>query len=278
MNNPPLTPADFTEEEKRMPALVNNDLDNFFSGTFTESLRYYQVAYRNSGDAQNARDDPGVVTSGLFGNFVPPNYEAFQTTKKMDFGGIQNYHEPEFLAFGSYTLFVEVLVERWLSADIRDSISPIDLPTDSNLTTEPYYWDFVVIIKPTITWKDVFYVDVDVDGTGLMSLENPGPGGVPGNLSVDADTNEISESTGGDAFAALLIDNVTGEVNWDGSAYTMGDPSSRLPAETAPDPDCGIDDYNPITGMCEDVFGPTGPPTCPQGWVWNATTKMCERE
>ena len=83
MNNPPMTPDDFTAEQRTRPALVNDDARNFFNGVFTVAFMFYRVAYRNSGDATAPDSSDGVVIAEPLDelSFVAPTYETFETVQ-----------------------------------------------------------------------------------------------------------------------------------------------------------------------------------------------------
>ena len=80
MNNPPMTPDDFTAEQRTRPALVNDDARNFFNGVFTVAFMFYRVAYRNSDDATAPDSSDGVVIPDPLdsNSFVAPTYETFE--------------------------------------------------------------------------------------------------------------------------------------------------------------------------------------------------------
>ena len=148
MNNPPMTPDDFTPAQRERPALVNDDARNFFNGVFTVGFMFYRVAYRNSDDA-TAPDstDGGVVIPDPLdqSSFVAPTYETFEIAQSQAIEVLQNFREPDLnVRLGVYTSFGEELVEALLTSDFRDGLDAIALPIDALMTAEPYYWDFLV--------------------------------------------------------------------------------------------------------------------------------------
>ena len=289
MNTPPLTPDDFTAEQRTRPALVNDDARNFFNGVFTEAFIFYRVAYRNSGDATAPDSSEGVVIADPLdeSSFVAPVYETFEIAQSKAIECLQNFREPDLndTRLGVYTLFDENLIEALLTWDFRDGLDAIALSTDANLTADPYYFDFLVrqpASGATPQWADVFIgLEYDTDGMGLIKVEKYQTITPPGNLLESE--NVIDAGRGGDAFEKLLLEADENQLNFDGSEYaggTSADTGKRSSTvETPPAPICPVDlTYNADTGQCEDEFAfETSEPTCPDGWVWDSTQRACVR-
>ena len=132
-------------------------------------------------------------------------------------------------------------------------------------------------------WKDVFIgIDYDVDGTGLIKIE-PYPQTVPPGNLLESE-NVIDADRGGDAFEKILLESNENKINFDGTEYaggTSADQGKRLDTtETPPAPICPVGlSYNADNGLCEDEDAfETSTPTCPEGWIWNATTRACVRQ
>ena len=263
MKNPPMTPADFTDEVRQQPKLVENPTD-FFNGVFTEPYRFIRIAYRHSEDAVNSEGTSGVVVSDGTGNtFTPPTYETFQAVQIVPFEAIQNFREPELLSdLGWYTLFTEAINEALLAWDVRGDDTEQSI--DTQLTSNPYYWDFVVQRKDPglVRWDDMTFVDIDTDGTGLMKIENPiitNPNYPAGNLEfARRDTTLIAGSTGGNAIFKILAGAITTELNFDGTIYQGGQTD-----------DTGRRDHVVITNSNDMYVAPlnpdgTAPPTTPE--------------
>ena len=285
MNNPPMLPSDFTAAQRERPALVNDEMRNFFNGVFTVAFMFYRVAYRNSDDARNSDGSEGIVIAEPLDPtaFVEPTYETFEAAQSQAIEVLQNFREPDLnVRLGVYTSFGEELVEALLTSDFRDGLDAIELDTDANLTADPYYWDFVVRQPATGSpqWKDVFIsIDYDEDGTGLIKIE-PYRGAVPDGNLLEND-NVISEERGGDAFEKILLEGNENKINFDGTIYaggTSADEGKRLTTvETPPGPICPIGlTYNPDSGLCADADDfETSEPTCPEGYRWDVTSRAC---
>ena len=282
-----MLPSDFTPAQRERPALVNDDRQ-FFNGVFTVAFIFYRIAYRNSDDALNSDGSEGIVIAEPLDPtaFVAPTYETFETAQSQAIEVLQNFREPDLESrLGVYTLFDEELVEALLTSDFRDALDAISLDTDANLTAPVYYWDFVVR-QPSggsPQWKDVFIaIDYDVDGTGLIKIE-PYRGAVPGGNLLEND-NVISEERAGDAFEKILLEGNENKINFDGTEYAGGTSADegkrKTTVETPPGPICPMGlFYNGDTGLCEDDFAfETSTPTCPEGWVWDVTSRACVRE
>ena len=284
-NNPPMTPDDFTAAQRERPALVNDEMRNFFNGVFTVAFTFYRVAYRNSNDAQNSDGSEGIVIGEPLDPtaFVAPTYETFETAQSQAIEVLQNFREPDLESrLGVYTLFDEELVEALLTSDFRDGLEAINLDTDANLTADPYYWDFVVRQPATGSpqWKDVFIsIDYDVDGTGLIKIE-PYRGAVPDGNLLEND-NVISAGRGGDAFEKILLEGNENKRNFDGSIYAGGTSADegkrKTTVETPPGPICPLGlTYDPDSGLCADADDfETSEPTCPEGYRWDVTSRAC---
>lgn len=213
MRNPPMTPADFTDEQRKQPALVQMPAD-FFNGVFTEPYRFIRIAYRNSNNENNV----GIPA-------LDPTYETFQAVQIHDVELIENFREPQVeLVLGSYTLFSESVTKAFLGWDVRGENTP--QAVDSNLTDSVYYYDFIVARKDAadVRWADILWADVDIDGTGLMKI-TPATimGGVTFHDIIPRDEiSVIDEDTGGDAFFKILAGAITTELNFDGTIYQGG--------------------------------------------------------
>ena len=285
MNNPPMTPDDFTTAQRERPALVNDDARNFFNGVFTVAFIFYRVAYRNSDDAQNSDGSEGIVIAEPLDPtaFVAPTYETFEIAQSQAIEVLQNFREPDLnVRLGVYTIFAEELVEALLTWDFRDALDAIALPIDANMTAPVYYWDFLVR-QPDAglpQWADVFIsLEYDTDGTGLIKVEKYQTTVPPGNLLESE--NVIDAGRGGDAFEKLLLEGNTAQLNFDGSEYAGGtsadEAKRKTTVETPPGPICPLGlTYDPDSGLCADADDfETSEPTCPEGYRWDVTSRAC---